>query len=152
MDDEPGIPAAAGGYAQPHTQAWSRKVSEGDAIVFVTPQYNWGYPAPLKNALDFLYAEWKDKSCRDRHLRLARRATAAPASLRQVVQGLNMRPVETMPGLKVPRALIEANDGSIEPDRDFAEDLPTVRQAFLEFAGDSLLNSPLTNATTDGDS
>ena len=29
--------------------------------MFVTPQYNWGYPAPLKNAIDYLYNEWKGK-------------------------------------------------------------------------------------------
>jgi NAD(P)H-dependent FMN reductase len=60
MDDEPAIPAT-GVYANDHTRAWSRRVSEGDAVVFVTPQYNWGYPAPLKNALDHLYAEWRGK-------------------------------------------------------------------------------------------
>ncbi len=31
------------------------------AIVFVSPQYNWGYPAPLKNAIDHLYKEWAGK-------------------------------------------------------------------------------------------
>jgi NAD(P)H-dependent FMN reductase len=52
--------------------------------------------------------------------------------LRQVAEGLNMRPVRTMPALRIPRALIEANDGSVEPARDFADDLPDVRQAFAE--------------------
>src|ERR1700677_2561553 len=60
MDDEPGIPAGHP-YVFDHTHAWSRKVSEGDAFVFVSPQYNWGYPAPLKNALDHLYKEWSGK-------------------------------------------------------------------------------------------
>ncbi|WP_317624034.1 NADPH-dependent FMN reductase [Brevibacterium casei] len=36
-------------------------VSEADGIVFVTPQYNGGYPASLKNAIDYLFAEWRDK-------------------------------------------------------------------------------------------
>ncbi len=60
MDDEPEIPAA-GGYALDHTRAWSRKIAEAPGFVFVTPQYNWGYPAPLKNALDHLYQEWAGK-------------------------------------------------------------------------------------------
>ena len=50
MDEEPGIPAA-GGYEHEHTRAWSRKIAAAPAFVFVTPQYNWGYPAVLKNAL-----------------------------------------------------------------------------------------------------
>src|ERR1700712_5603892 len=60
MLDEPGIPAY-GQYVHEHTKAWSRAISAYDGFVFVTPQYNWGYPAPLKNAIDYLYAEWQGK-------------------------------------------------------------------------------------------
>jgi len=130
MDDEPAIPAT-GIYDNAHTLAWSRHVSGGDAIVFVTPQYNWGYPAPLKNALDHLYGEWRDKPAviitYGGH-----GGGKCALQLRQVTEGLNMRPVHTMPALRIPRALIEANDGGVEPARDFAEALPDVRQAFAE--------------------
>ena len=50
-----------GNYAKPHTQAWASEVFESDAIVIVTPQYNRSFPAPIKNAIDFLYAEWHAK-------------------------------------------------------------------------------------------
>jgi NAD(P)H-dependent FMN reductase len=60
MDDEPGIPAL-GTYNSERTQAWSRKIASADGFVFVTPQYNWGYPAALKSALDHLYREWRGK-------------------------------------------------------------------------------------------
>ena len=60
MDDEPAQPIL-GRYAQAHTIAWSEKVKAAAGFVFVTPQYNGGYPAALKNALDHLYAEWSDK-------------------------------------------------------------------------------------------
>jgi NAD(P)H-dependent FMN reductase len=40
---------------------WGRKVAELDAFVFVTGEYNHGIPASLKNALDYLYAEWTRK-------------------------------------------------------------------------------------------
>lgn len=59
--DEP-EPASSGNYTQPHTRAWARKVAGYDAFVFVTPEYNRGIPGQLKNALDFLYAEWNDKA------------------------------------------------------------------------------------------
>jgi len=62
--DEPGIPSqikTPDGYAHEHTKAWSRCISSFDGFVFVTPQYNWGYPAGLKNAIDYLYNEWKGK-------------------------------------------------------------------------------------------
>ena len=132
MDDEPAIPAA-GGYVNDHTHAWSRKVAEGDAFVFVTPQYNWGYPAPLKNALDHLYKEWNDKPAMIVTYG-SRGGERCAGQLRQVVEGLHMRPVETMPGLKLPRALIEANDGNVLPEEHFADDLAQVRQAFAELA------------------
>lgn len=62
--DEPGIPSKLTppeGYAHEHTRKWSQRVAALDAFVFVTPQYNWGIPAGLKNAIDYLYHEWKGK-------------------------------------------------------------------------------------------
>ncbi len=59
--DEP-VPASAGKYSKPHTKAWAEKVASFDAFVFVTPEYNHGPPASLKNALDFVYAEWNNKA------------------------------------------------------------------------------------------
>jgi NAD(P)H-dependent FMN reductase len=45
----------------PHAQKWSEKVASLDAFVFVTPEYNHGVPAALKNAIDYLYGEWNNK-------------------------------------------------------------------------------------------
>lgn len=62
--DEPGIPSqikSSDGYAHEHTKAWSECIGSFAGFVFVTPQYNWGYPASLKNAIDYLYNEWKGK-------------------------------------------------------------------------------------------
>jgi NAD(P)H-dependent FMN reductase len=58
--DEPTLPRLRR-YAHAHTKAWSATVERSDAIVFVTPEYNHGYPAPLKNAIDFLFHEWARK-------------------------------------------------------------------------------------------
>ncbi|HLG03691.1 MAG TPA: NAD(P)H-dependent oxidoreductase [Bacteroidia bacterium] len=48
-------------YTKPHTFEWSAKIAPADAFIIVTPEYNFGYPAALKNALDFLYHEWNYK-------------------------------------------------------------------------------------------
>ncbi|MCL2450592.1 MAG: NAD(P)H-dependent oxidoreductase [Polyangiaceae bacterium] len=48
-------------YENAHTKAWSARVAPADAFVFVTPEYNYGAPAPLVNALDYLYHEWAYK-------------------------------------------------------------------------------------------
>lgn len=48
-------------YKHEHTKKWSNIIDSADAFVFVTCEYNYGFPAPLKNALDFLYMEWNYK-------------------------------------------------------------------------------------------
>jgi NAD(P)H-dependent FMN reductase len=42
-------------------KAWSKEISESDGIVFLTAEYNRSIPAPLKNAIDYLYPEWDSK-------------------------------------------------------------------------------------------
>ncbi len=59
--DEP-EPASSGNYTKDHTRRWSETVRTYDGFLFVTPEYNRGLPASLKNALDFLYAEWNNKA------------------------------------------------------------------------------------------
>ena len=59
--DEP-IPPSMAQYSKPHTKAWAAKVASFDGYVFVTPEYNHGPSAALKNAIDFLYAEWNNKA------------------------------------------------------------------------------------------
>mgnify|MGYP001598636218 CR=1 FL=1 len=60
MLDEP-LMAGMNQYSHDHTFAWAKMIADSDAVVFVTPQYNAGYPAALKNAIDYIYAEWKAK-------------------------------------------------------------------------------------------
>lgn len=59
--DEP-MPAITGRYTRPHTRRWAAKIASFDAFVFVTPEYNHSAPGALKNAIDFLYAEWTNKA------------------------------------------------------------------------------------------
>lgn len=59
MFDEPEHPRHSR-YQHAHTKAWSGRVESWDAVVIVTPEYNHSYPGSIKNALDFLYQEWRD--------------------------------------------------------------------------------------------
>ncbi|MFF4749080.1 NADPH-dependent FMN reductase [Streptomyces sp. NPDC002514] len=59
--DEP-VPPSMGAYAGEHTKAWAAKISEFDGYVFVTPEYNHSISGVLKNAIDYLYAEWNNKA------------------------------------------------------------------------------------------
>src|ERR1700730_11200108 len=60
MRDEPNHPHHRN-YTKPHTIAGSRRVDAADAILIVTPEYNYGMPGSLKNAFDFLSQEWNYK-------------------------------------------------------------------------------------------
>ncbi|WP_131736913.1 NADPH-dependent FMN reductase [Actinomadura roseirufa] len=56
------VPPALGQYAQPHTLEWAEKVASFDGFVMVTPEYNHSTSGALKNAIDFLSAEWQNKA------------------------------------------------------------------------------------------
>lgn len=59
--DEP-VPPSLAQYSKPHTKRWADAVAQYDGFVFITPEYNHSVPASLKNALDFVFAEWNDKA------------------------------------------------------------------------------------------
>jgi NAD(P)H-dependent FMN reductase len=59
--DEP-VPPSMGQYSKDHTKRWAAKIATFDGFVFVTPEYNHGINGALKNAIDFLFAEWNNKA------------------------------------------------------------------------------------------
>ncbi len=58
--DEPNHPRL-GQYIHQHTKDWSTKIAATDAFIVVLPEYNHSYPASIKNAIDFLFHEWRHK-------------------------------------------------------------------------------------------
>ncbi|VTY38972.1 Chromate reductase [Xylophilus ampelinus] len=129
--DEPGIPAL-GHYAQAHTRAWSDKVQSASAVVFVVPQYNWGYPAVLKNAIDHLYREWRNMPT----LIVSyggHGGTRCARQLRRVAASLKMRVANTSPALVLPDDVIRRGI-ALRPQQDLAAFERTVGRAFKELA------------------
>lgn len=61
MMDEPNHPSLKK-YQHEHTKKWSAKIDEADAFIFVTAEYDFNYPAPLRNALEYLNQEWAYKA------------------------------------------------------------------------------------------
>src|SRR6202007_3306645 len=51
-----------GQYTNEHTRQWADKIASFDGFVFVTPEYNHSTSGVLKNAIDFLYAQWNNKA------------------------------------------------------------------------------------------
>jgi NAD(P)H-dependent FMN reductase len=133
MDDEPEIPAKAIPYAQAHTRAWSEKIKSCDAVVFVTPQYNWGYPAVLKNAIDHLYHEWRHKPAAIISYG-GHGGGKCAKQLRQVAGSVKMRVVPTAPGIVLSDAVIREG-APVECERDFARHKASIRKALTELAG-----------------
>ena len=120
--DEP-IMASRGHYEHEHTVRWSALVRSYDGFAFVFPQYNWGYPAVLKNALDFLYHEWANK--------LAglvsygtRGGGLAATQLKQVLQGLRMRSTDTNIELKTNETMTSDDGNFHDINAAFADYLP----------------------------
>lgn len=137
LDDEPGLPAL-GDYRRETTRAWGARVQACAGLAFVTPQYNWGYPAALKNAVDHLHREWRGKPT----LVISyggHGGGKASAQLREVLEGVHARVAEAAPGLRLARARIEADDGRIDPAGEFADhraELEAALDAWLALARD----------------
>lgn len=58
--DETMSPKAGQPRTTAHAEAWAERIAALDAVVILTPQYNGSYPGALKNAIDYLFAEWSE--------------------------------------------------------------------------------------------
>lgn len=90
--DEPNHPRL-GQYLHGHTKEWSRLVEKADAFAMVVPEYNYGYSAPIKNAIDFLHREWQYKPVGFVSYGGVSGGTRAVQMLKQVVTTLKMMPI-----------------------------------------------------------
>jgi NAD(P)H-dependent FMN reductase len=94
MYDEPDDPRLRR-YRNAHTKRWTAIVDAADAFVFVTPEYNHGYPATLKNAIDYLHDEWSSKPAGFVSYGGASAGTRAAPQLKQVITAVRMLPAQT---------------------------------------------------------
>lgn len=90
--DEPNHPRLRR-YEHQHTNDWSARINAADAFAFVTPEYNYGYPAALKNAIDYLHFEWQHKPVGFVSYGGVAAGTRAVQQLKQVVTTLKMFPL-----------------------------------------------------------
>lgn len=102
-------------YTKEHTKRWSAMVEGADAYVFVTPEYNYSFPASLKNALDYLALEWKDKSAGIVSYGGISAGLRAAHHLRQVLGALGL--VVPQGTVSIPFASQHVQDGAVDaPD------------------------------------
>lgn len=109
-------------YEYEHTKRWSALVEHADAFVFVTPEYNHSYGAALKNALDYLNHEWRDKPAGIVSYGGVSAGTRAMTALRPVLAVLGMPTVPT--AVNVPFVAKSLNE-----NREFVPPEATVKGA-----------------------
>jgi NAD(P)H-dependent FMN reductase len=92
MFDEPKHPRLRQ-YVHQHTKDWSATIERADAFIFVVPEYNYGFNAAIKNAIDYLNAEWRHKPVGFVSYGGVAAGTRAVQMLKQVVTAINMMPI-----------------------------------------------------------
>ena len=112
--DEPHPPALQQ-YTKSHTREWSRIVDASDAFVFVTPEYNGGFPAPLKNAWDYLVVEWQHKPAAFVSYGGVSAGPRAVQMAKQIVANLRMLPIGPTVSIPFVGELVE--DGAFRPGK-----------------------------------
>jgi NAD(P)H-dependent FMN reductase len=113
-------------YQHDHTKRWSAKVDAADAFVFVIPEYNFGLGAPLKNALDYLHAEWRYKPASVVSYGGVSAGTRSAVALQTNAYALNLFMINQ--AVNIPFVANHVADGVFEP----AEATQTAATAMLD--------------------
>jgi NAD(P)H-dependent FMN reductase len=94
-------------------QRWTDAIAQSDGFVFVTPEYNYGPPAVLKNALDWVYPEWHRKAVSFVSWGNAGGARAVQ-QLRQNVIELQLAPIRSSVHIPVATLLAHYQGGDVD--------------------------------------
>ncbi len=112
--DEPNHPRMQK-YTHEHTKRWSAMIQPAEAFIFVLGEYNYGYPAPIKNAIDFLFNEWKYKPVAFVSYGGISGGLRSTQMLKQVVTTINMMPISEQVNIPFFANKID-EDGVFHPD------------------------------------
>jgi NAD(P)H-dependent FMN reductase len=124
--DEPNHPRFRQ-YVHQHTKDWSAIVEASDAFVFVMPEYNYGFNAAIKNAIDYLHYEWSYKPVGFVSYGGVAAGTRAVQMLKQVVTTLKMTPIPEAVSIPFVTQFID-EDGSVQAN----EVMETAARAMLD--------------------
>lgn len=114
MMDEPAHPRLRQ-YQHQHTRDWSAVVDASDAFAVVMPEYNYGFNAPLKNAIDYLHNEWRYKPMGFVSYGGVSAGTRAVQMLKQVVTTLKVTPLNEAVAIPFFSQFID-DDGVLQPN------------------------------------
>ena len=118
--DQPVAPAMPGrpAFQNEVVQKWTADIAESDGFVFVTPEYNYGPPAVLKNAIDWVYPEWNRKAAAFVSYGSAVGARGVQ-QLRQIVIEVQLVPIRS--SVHIPVAILWAHYRGGDVDAGLAE-------------------------------
>lgn len=117
--DEPHHPRLQN-YEHDHTRRWSTRVSSADALIIVMPEYNYGFSAPIKNALDYLHVEWRYMPVGLVSYGGVSAGTRAAQMLKQVLTTLKMMPLFEAVSIPFVQQFI-GEDGTLQPNDVMAQ-------------------------------
>ncbi|MFC8229423.1 NADPH-dependent FMN reductase [Streptomyces sp. NPDC057287] len=100
-------------YVHHHTREWSARIAGTDAFIFVMPEYNYGYNAELKNAIDYLHHEWQYKPVGLVSYGGVSAGTRAAQMIKQVVTTLKMTPLPEAVALPFVQQFIDEKAGLV---------------------------------------
>lgn len=130
--DEPQSPMM-GNYQNAHTKEWAKVIGEADGFVFVVAEYNHGYTPLLKNAIDYLYAEWQHKPVAFLSYGAAAGGARAVDQLRPVVGHLNMYDISEH--VIMPNYYLEMKDGAFQFTERHEASARTMLSSLIFWAG-----------------
>ncbi|GAM22552.1 hypothetical protein SAMD00019534_057270, partial [Acytostelium subglobosum LB1] len=111
MFDSPEVPRETTQFHSDIARRWSEEISEKQAFVLITPEYNYGYTAPLKNALDYLFREWNEKPVTLISYGFGGGGRSASHLKGVLTDALNMKLIDTQPQLFINYDMLDKTTG-----------------------------------------
>jgi NAD(P)H-dependent FMN reductase len=121
-----------GRYQHEHTKAWSRLIADADAFILVTSEYNAGVAPSVKNALDFLSAEWKHKAMGLVSYGGISAGQRGVQQLKPTLLQLNIVPVPAAVPIPFVSGMIN-DEGEFEPSEPVAKGVPRMLDGIAEW-------------------
>jgi NAD(P)H-dependent FMN reductase len=144
--DEPNHPRLRA-YTQEHTKAWSAAIDAADAFVLVMPEYNYGYTAPLKNAIDYLFTEWQHKPVGLVSYGGVSGGLRAAQMIKQVVTTLTMMPL--VEAVTIPMIHSHLQDGELVPTELMQQSATAMLDSLVRWTGALKVLRPQVETDTD---
>lgn len=121
-------------YEHEHTKAWSTTVDRADAFVVVTPEYNYGTPPSLVNALDYLVHEWAYKPLGFVSYGGVSAGTRSVQMTKQIVTTLKMMPLPEAVAIPFFAQYLDKTTGAFDPGETQAKAGQVMLDELLKWA------------------